>query len=327
MSKAALAVVILAAGKGTRMKSELPKVLHPLLGRPMLGYVLDAVKRLKPAKNIMVVGHQAERVKEAFREWRGTFVNQAPQLGTGHALQITQEELKSFQGIVLVLSGDVPLIETGTLKKMLQLHRKTEAVLTLISAEVNDPKGYGRIIRNTQKQLVRIVEEKDASRQERSIREINTGLYAFNSEFLSSALSGLTPKNRQKEYYLTDVVQLARGKGLPVAVLCHSNTDEVLGINDRIDLTRSCQVLRQRILMKWMRRGVTIIDPLTTQIEDVVRIGQDTVIGPFTCIRGKSRIGSHCEIQSHVVIEEAIIKGGISIPPFSWIKNQTLREK
>lgn len=326
MRKKPLSVVILAAGKGTRMKSDLPKMLHPLLGKPMLGYVLDAAKRLKPAKNIMVVGHQAERVRGTFREWIGIFVYQSPQLGTGHALKLAQKELESSQGTVLVLSGDVPLIETGTLKKLLQLHLREAAVLTLISTEVKDPKGYGRIIRNPQKQVARIIEEKDASQLERLIREINTGLYAFDSEFLFSALSGLTRKNRQKEYYLTDLVQLAREKGLPVAVLCHSKPEEVLGVNDREELARSGQVLRERILKEWMHRGVTIIDPLTTYIEGTVRIGPDTVICPFTCLRGKTRIGSHCEIQSHVVIDGAIIKDGISVPPFSWIKNRTVKE-
>ena len=325
MPKKPLSVVILAAGKGTRMKSDLPKTLHPLLGRPMLGYVLDAAKSLKPAKNIMVVGHQAERVREVFREWTGTFVNQSPQLGTGHALKVTQKELESFHGTVLVLSGDVPLIEKGTLKKMLQFHQRGQAVLTLISTEVKDPKGYGRIIRDPQNQLVRIVEEKEASPQERLIGEINTGLYAFDSEFLFSALSGLTRKNRQKEYYLTDLVQLARENGLPVAVFRHSKPEEVLGINDREELARSTHVLRQRILKEWMHRGVTIIDPLTTYIEATVRIGPDTVIGPFTIIRGKTRVGSHCEIQSHVVIDGATLRDGMAIPPFSLIKNKNLK--
>jgi bifunctional UDP-N-acetylglucosamine pyrophosphorylase / glucosamine-1-phosphate N-acetyltransferase len=327
MCKKPLSVVILAAGKGTRMKSDLPKMLHPLLGKPMVGYVLDAAKSLKPAKNIMVVGHQAERVREAFRGWIGTFVNQSPQLGTGHALKVTQKELGSFQGTVLVLSGDVPLIEKGTLKKLLRFHLSGRAVLTLISTAVKDPKGYGRIIRDPQKQLVRIVEEKEASQQERLIREINTGLYAFDSEFLFSALSGLTRKNRQKEYYLTDLVQSAREKGLPMAVLCHSNPEEVLGINDREELARSGQVLRQRILKEWMHRGVTIIDPLTTYIEGTVQIGPDTVIAPFTSIRGKTRIGSHCEIQSHVVIDAATLEDGIAISPFSLIKNKNLKRE
>jgi bifunctional UDP-N-acetylglucosamine pyrophosphorylase / glucosamine-1-phosphate N-acetyltransferase len=324
LNRKPLAVVILAAGKGTRMKSDIPKVLHPLLGKPMLSYVLETTRSLQPQKNLLVIGHQAKRLMEAFQTWPGVFVNQSPQLGTGHALQTAQKEMEPFQGTVLVLYGDVPLIEKGTLRKMLQVHNRHRAVLTLISTHVADPKGYGRIIRDQQGRLQRIVEEKDASSQERQIREINTGLYCFESEFLFSSLSKLTRKNQQKEYYLTDLVQLAWEKGLPVSAFFHSRSEEVLGINDRSELARSSRVLGQRILKEWMLRGITIIDPLSTYIESSVRVGPDTIIGPFTLIRGNTRIGSRCEISSHVVIEESIVKDGVRIPPFSLIKNQTL---
>jgi bifunctional UDP-N-acetylglucosamine pyrophosphorylase / glucosamine-1-phosphate N-acetyltransferase len=319
-----LAVVILAAGKGTRMKSDLPKVLHPLLGKPILGYVLDTARSLRPQKNLLVVGHQAELLVEAFRTWPVVFVKQSPQLGTGHALQVAQKEMKGFQGSVLVIYGDVPLVEKGILTKMLQVHDLEKAALTLISTDVADPKGYGRIIRDPQRRLLKIVEEKDASPKERQIREINTGLYCFDSGFLFSSLSKLTRKNRQKEYYLTDLVQLAREKGLTVASYLHSRSEEVLGINDRSELARSGQILEQRILKDWMLRGVTIIDPMSTYIESSVRVGPDTIIGPFTMIRGNTRIGARCEISSHVVIEESIIKDGVRIPPFSLIKKQTI---
>lgn len=320
--KKPIAVVILAAGKGTRMKSTLPKVLHPLLGKPMLSYVLDTAQSFKPLKNILVVGHQADRVVEAFPDWPGIFVRQVPQLGTGHALQVTRKELASFQGTVLVLSGDVPLIEKETLKKLLQVHERSQAVLTLISTEIEDPKGYGRIIRDLQGNLVRIVEEKDATPQERLIREINSGLYCFNSDFLFSGLSRLTRKNSQKEYYLTDLVQMARDKGQRVAAFLQSRSQEVLGVNDRAELARSSQVLRQRILQDWMHRGVSILDPVTTYIESSVRIGRDTVIGPFTSLLGKTRVGSHCHIQSHAVIDSATIKDGTTLAPFSYFKNE-----
>jgi len=321
MTKKPLAVVILAAGKGTRMKSGLPKVLHPLLGKPMLSYVLDTARSLRPQKNLLVVGHQAKRLIETFPTWPGIFVKQFPQLGTGHALQTAQKEMKSFQGTVMVLYGDVPLIEKGTLTKMLQVHRREKAVLTLISTEIENPKGYGRIIRDPQGHLLKIVEEKDASPQERKIREINTGLYCFDSGFLFSSLSKLTRKNRQKEYYLTDLVQLARGKGLPLSVFFHSRSEEVLGINDRTELARSGQMLRQRILKDLMLKGVTIVDPATTYIESSVRIGSETVIGPFTMIRGNTRIGSRCVISPHVNIDSATIKDGTIIPPFTYIKS------
>ena len=208
-----LAVVILAAGKGTRMKSDLPKVLHPLLGKPMLDYVLDTARSMRPQKNLLVVGHQAELLEEAFRTWPGVFVKQSPQLGTGHALQMAQKEMKGFQGTVLVLYGDVPLIEKGTLTKMLQVHKKEKAVLTLISTNVADPKGYGRIIRDPQGRLLKIVEEKDASPQERQVREINTGLYCFDSGFLFSSLSKLTPKKPAKGILSDRPGSIGPGKG------------------------------------------------------------------------------------------------------------------
>lgn len=327
MSKMPLALVILAAGKGTRMKSALPKVLHPLLGKPMLSYVLETAKRLRPFRNILVIGHQGDRVAEAFPDWSGIFVRQVPQLGTGHALQVTQKALDSFQGSVMVLSGDVPLIEKETLKRLIQVHRQGKAVLSLISTEVENPTGYGRIIRDPNGQLVKIVEEKDATPLEREIREINTGLYCFDSKFLFSSLSRLTRKNSQKEYYLTDLIQMACEKRQPVTTHLHPRSEEVLGINDRAELARSGQVLRQRINTDWMQKGVTVLDPLTTYIEPSVRIGPDTSIGPFTVLLGKTRIGARCRISSHVVIEGSTLKDGITIPPFSWINNQVLPEK
>jgi bifunctional UDP-N-acetylglucosamine pyrophosphorylase/glucosamine-1-phosphate N-acetyltransferase len=268
------------------------------------------------------VGYQAKRLIEAFPTWPGIFVKQFPQLGTGHALQTAQKEMKNFQGTVLVLYGDVPLIEKGTLTKMLQVHRREKAVLTLISTEIENPKGYGRIIRNPQGHLLKIVEEKDASPQERKIREINTGFYCFDSGFLFSSLSKLTRKNRQKEYYLTDLVQLAQEKALPVSTFFHSRSEEVLGINDRSELARSSQMLRQRVLKDQMLKGVTIVDPATTYIESSVRIGSETVIGPFTMIRGNTRIGSRCVISPHVNIDSATIKDGTIIPPFTYIKSR-----
>jgi bifunctional UDP-N-acetylglucosamine pyrophosphorylase / glucosamine-1-phosphate N-acetyltransferase len=237
---------------------------------------------------------------------------------------MAQKEMKSFQGTVLVLYGDVPLIEKETLKKLLLIHGGEKAALTLISTEAGNPKGYGRIIRDPQGHLAKIIEEKDATAQERQIREINTGIYCFDSEFLFTSLPKLTRKNNQKEYYLTDLVQLGRKQGLACSVFFHSRSEEVLGVNDRADLARSAQVLQQRILKDWMGQGVTIIDPLSTQIESSVRVGPDTIIGPFTMIRGNTRIGSHCEISSHVVLEDSIIKDRAVIPPFSLIKNQTI---
>jgi bifunctional UDP-N-acetylglucosamine pyrophosphorylase / glucosamine-1-phosphate N-acetyltransferase len=321
--KNALAVVILAAGKGTRMKSDLLKVLHPLMGKPVLSYVLDTALRLRPQKNLLVVGYKAKRLITAFKEWPGIFVEQSPQLGTGHALRIAQQKMKTFRGTVLVLYGDVPLIEKETLKKVIRFHQRRRLVLTLLSTGLENPKGYGRIVRTPKGDLLKIVEEKDATAQERQIREINTGIYCFDSEFLAAALSKLTRKNRQREYYLTDLVQMARENDLPCSAVFHPRSEEVLGINDRNELAHSSQIVRQKLLQDWMLRGVTIVDPQSTYIEHPVKIGPDTTIGPFTVIRGKTRIGSSCEISSHVVIEDSEVRDGSKIPPFSFIKNQT----
>jgi bifunctional UDP-N-acetylglucosamine pyrophosphorylase / glucosamine-1-phosphate N-acetyltransferase len=322
-----LALVVLAAGKGTRMKSDLPKVLHPLMGRPMLDYVLKTAKALRPQQTVIVVGHQARRVQAAFPDFKGAFVLQSPQLGTGHALQTAQKSLASFKGAILVLSGDVPLMGKETLKQLIRRFQKNRAALALITTVLKNPFGYGRIIRDSRQHLLRIVEEKDATPAERSLQEINTGLYCFNSEFLFSSLSGLTRKNRQKEYYLTDLVRMAGEKGLPMTTMVHPYPEEVLGINDRAELARSSQLLRQRINQKWMQQGVTLLDPTTTYIEPSVGIGPDTVIGPFTRLLGKTRIGLRCLIDSHSVLEESILKDEVMIPPFTWIKKQVVRKE
>jgi bifunctional UDP-N-acetylglucosamine pyrophosphorylase/glucosamine-1-phosphate N-acetyltransferase len=219
----------------------------------------------------------------------------------------------------MVLSGDVPLIEKESLKKLLRIHNRSKAVLTLTSTELADPQGYGRIIRDPQGNLERIVEEKDATPQERLLREINSGLYCFEAGFLFTALSGLTRKNKQKEYYLTDLVQIAREAGQPMAAFFHPQSEEVLGINDRSELARSSRILRRRILQHWMVRGVTVLDPETTYIERSVRIGPDTIIGPFTSLLGNTRIGAHCTLQSHVVINSRTVKDGAIIPPFTCL--------
>lgn len=324
--KSPLAVVILAAGKGTRMKSDLPKVLHPLMGRPLLAYVIKTAQALNPEKTLIVVGHQASRVQAAFPDFKGEFVLQSPQLGTGHALQTARTALGLFKGVVLVLSGDVPLMGKETLQELIRRFRKDQAALALISTIVEEPFGYGRILRDARRQLMGIVEEKDATPEEKALREINSGLYCFDSEFLFSALSGLTRKNKQKEYYLTDLVRLAGESGLSMTTLVHPRSEEVLGINDRAELARSSRLLRREINQQWMRRGVTLLDPDTTYIEPSVHIGPDTVIGPFTLISGKTRIGSRCLVHSHVVIEEARVKDEATIPPFSRVKKQIVRK-
>ena len=321
-----VAIVILAAGKGTRMKSDLPKVLQPLLGRPMLDYVLETARQLKAQKTLVVIGHQAGLVRETYKDEQVVFIHQRPQLGTGHAVQTTRKELDSFQGTVLVLSGDVPIIRPSTLKDLLKNHWKEKVVLSLISTVVDAPKGYGRIIRDSRGWLEKIVEEKDASPRERRINEINTGIYCFEKEFLFSFLPRLRRKNQQKEYYLTDLIHLALRENLKVAVTLHPEAEEVLGINSHRELARTNRILRQEVLDHWMRQGVSILDPSTTYIEKTVRIGSNCVIGPFSVLLGKTRIGTNCVIHSHVVIENSVVKDGLTILPFSRILNRVMNQ-
>jgi bifunctional UDP-N-acetylglucosamine pyrophosphorylase/glucosamine-1-phosphate N-acetyltransferase len=285
----------------------------------MLSYVLKTARQLKTQRTLVIIGHQFEKVRETFGQYPVTFVLQQPQLGTGHAVQKTQKELASFRGTVLVLSGDVPLIRASTLTALLEHHRKEKAALSLISTAVEAPRGYGRIIRDPRGGLEKIVEEKDASAAERRIKEINTGIYCFEKEFLFEFLPRLRRKNQQKEYYLTDLVGLARKEKLKVAIALHPESAEVLGINSLRELARSSQILRQEVLNHWMDQGVRILDPATTYIEQAVQIGPDTEIGPFTVLQGKTRIGTHCIIQSHTVIENATVRDGSTIPAFSRI--------
>ena len=322
-----LAIVILAAGKGTRMKSDRPKVLHPLLGRPLLDYVLAVAGRLKPEKTVVVVGHEADQVSRTFARPELTFVRQVPQLGTGHAVRQAEAELSGFPGTILVLSGDIPLVAEDTLKRLLKMHRRSGAPVTLLSTFLEDPFGYGRILRDSRGGLLRIVEEKDASPEDRRVQEVNAGIYCFETPFLFEALAGLSRKNRQKEYYLTDLVEKAQRAGLPVQVFQHARSEEVLGINDRLELARSDRILRRRINEDWMRKGVTLQDPDSTLIESTVSIGPDTTIGPFTVLRGRTRIGKGCVIHSHTVLENARLADGASAGPLMEIKNRLIKKE
>ncbi|TLU53533.1 MAG: UDP-N-acetylglucosamine pyrophosphorylase [Chlorobium sp.] len=228
----ALAVIILAAGKGTRMQSELPKVLHLANGLPLIDYVLETAQSLQPEKIVLVVGHQAERVINASARFKVAAALQEPQLGTGHAVMQTETHLHDFQGEVLILSGDAPLVNPLTLKNLIAFHRSTEAVATVLTAELDDPTGYGRIIRKTNSDTVlKIVEQKDASEGEREVKEINSGVYVFNAKVLFDALGQIDTNNAQKEYYLTDVFAVCFGKGTRVCAFTTDNADEILGIN------------------------------------------------------------------------------------------------
>jgi len=242
-----LAVVILAAGKGTRMKSNLVKVLHPVAGSPMFSYPLDLARRLKPSRLVVVVGFQADLVQEKFKADDVTFVLQKEQLGTGHAVLAAKPALRGFRGSVLILSGDVPLLTEETVRRFLKAHQARQAALSVMTVELEDPNGYGRVFRNADESLLRIAEDKDLEPGEEKVREINTGIYCVDADFLFSALSQVTPQNAQKEYYLTDIVGRANSEKKKVLPFLVEDSLEVMGINTQAELAKADQWMKKKI--------------------------------------------------------------------------------
>lgn len=332
-----LHVVVLAAGKGTRMKSALPKVLHRVGGLPMIAYVLDGARQLAPTTTTVVVGHRGDQLNDALARYPGlTFVVQEPQLGTAHALQTTEPVLQGATGTLVLLSGDVPLLSAETLKALVDRHQAADAAATVITAFVDHPRGYGRIVRSG-RQIARIVEEEDASSTEREICEINSGIYAFALDRLFDAVRGIAANNRQREYYLPDLVAIYRGLGLGVETITVQNPDEIQGINSRAELAAVGRSVRQTKNAALMAAGVTIEDPATTYIDRDVEIGADTILHPLVSIEGRTTIGSGCEIHSgariansrigdrvtvlnHCVITDASIESDASVGPFAHVR-------
>lgn len=254
-------VLIMAAGKGTRLNSSLPKVLHRLAGRPLIEHVLQTVQALDPGQTLVVVGHQAELVKSRLRHRDVEYAEQVPQLGTGHAVQVARDWWSGKSGNLLILSGDVPLISAGTLRRMIQAHHRTSASLTLLSTRLADPTGYGRVIRAEDGRVRGIVEQKEADPSELQVREVNTGLYCFRITDLPEVIDRLTPDNRQNEYYLTDCVGLLSRQGKRVEAVVCEDWLEVMGINSPIDLARMEKLLRERRSAKRLNPGPAAIDP------------------------------------------------------------------
>lgn len=306
------------------MKSALAKVLHPLAGRPLVAHVLDLAHQLAPQQLITVVGHQAEAVR-AVCEPRGAIcVLQESQLGTGHAVAQAEPWLADFPGDVLVLYGDVPLLQPATVHALLETHRQQHAAVTVLTACLDDPTGYGRIVRDDQGRMVRIVEERDASETEKALCEVNSGIYCLAAPFLFPALRQVGRDNAQGEQYLTGVVTVAVAEQRPVAHVLVARAQEILGVNTRADLAYLEALLRRRICETFMLDGVTIVDPATTVLDSQVRIGQDTVIAPHTHILGQSVIGTDCRLGPHVVIQDSTLGNSVCVEPFCVIKAATV---
>ncbi len=290
-----LVTVILAAGKGTRMKSSLPKVLHRVGGKSMLQHVLDAAREAGAKRNIIVTGFGGDQVQEAIGN-QAEFVVQAEQLGTGHAVQQTAPLLKDEKGVVMVLCGDTPLLTGSLLKKLYDAHIEAAAKATVLTAIMPDATGYGRIIRTATGTVKKIVEHKDATDEERRVREVNSGIYCFSARDLFAALQEVDCDNAQGEYYLPDVLGILRGKGEKIWAVAADDYESTLGINSRVQLAGAEKILRRRKNIALMDSGVTIMDPDSTFVDANVTIGRDTVLYPFTWLEGSTTVGEGCEI-------------------------------
>jgi bifunctional UDP-N-acetylglucosamine pyrophosphorylase / glucosamine-1-phosphate N-acetyltransferase len=323
-----MATIILAAGKGTRMKSDLVKVLHPLLGLPMLAYPVDlAFNGIQAEKTIVVAGFQADQIRKRFEDPRILFALQEEQLGTGHAVLQALPLLEGFRGKVLILCGDVPLVKRETLLSFIEASQKSRSTLSVMTVVVENPFGYGRILRNSKGWLKRIVEEKDARKKEKAIREINTGIYCIQAPFLAESLKKIGKKNAQGEYYLTDLVEIAGRKGLKCSAFRAADPIEVMGINTRVDLAIAHEALRQEKVRTLMLSGVTVIDPKTTYPDQRVEIGMDTVLYPNCTLQGNTRIGARCTLEPNCKISDSLIGDEVVIRANSVITESRIENK
>lgn len=305
-----VAVAILAAGKGTRMRSDLPKVLHLLGGRSLVERVLIGCADLQPERQLAIVGYQANRVKEAMLDYPDLeFVEQTQQLGTGHAVQQLIPYLADFQGDLLVLNGDVPLLRPETLKALLETHQQHQNAATILTAQIQNPQGYGRVFCDSSNLLKEIIEDRDCTDTQRQNRRVNAGIYCFNWQKLQAVLPQLQSNNSQQEYYITDAVNFLS----PVMVYDVADDREILGINDRRQLATAYQILQSRIKDDWMAAGVSIIDPDSVTIDDTVSIGVDTIIEPQTHLRGNTTIGSGSRIGPGSTIENSQVGNNVTL--------------
>lgn len=306
-----LHAVVLAAGKGTRMRSALPKVLHTANGKPLLAYVIDALKEsnVQEENMVVVVGHGAEQVRAAF-DGAYHFVLQEPQLGTGHALQLAMPALAGAEGYLLVVCGDTPLLRGETLRGLVDYARQSQASATVLSAVLADPSGYGRLLRDEMGNLRAIVEQKDAGPSELAVKEINTGAYCFYLADIRPLVAGLKNTNAQNEYYITDLIAALVREGKKVNALPVTDAEEILGVNDRVQLAQAAAILRSRKLYALMTAGVSVIDPAHTYIETDCQVGADTVIEPGVFLRGRCQIGANCLLGPDSDIRDSIVGDG-----------------
>lgn len=322
-----LRTVILAAGKGTRMKSDVPKVLHEVCGKPIIEYVFDAAKAAGSLKTYVVIGHKGNAVKKRLSP--GAMIVRQPKLsGTADAVRRVEGLLKNYRGDVLVLCGDTPLLNRAVIKELVGKHKRSKAVCTFLTATVDDPQEYGRVIRNERGEVVAIREDKDAAEHEKGIAQINVGVYCVQSRALFGALRRVRLNEKKKEFYLTDIIDLFHQGGLRIETVTLEDPVEGLGVNTKEDLAAAERVIRERILKNFMRDGVTIVDPATTYIDADVRIGKDTCIRPFTIIEKDVRIGDRCVIGPFARLRPGVRLGkGVEIGNFTEVSRTKIGNK
>ncbi|ACA58636.1 bifunctional UDP-N-acetylglucosamine diphosphorylase/glucosamine-1-phosphate N-acetyltransferase GlmU [Candidatus Desulforudis audaxviator] len=321
-----LAAVVLAAGRGTRMKSRRPKVLHRVAGRPMVGYVMEAVREAGANRIIVVAGYGHEEVAAVVNELGGEVVVQEPQLGTAHAVLQAEEKLADHRGQVLVVCGDTPLLRGETLSKLAVRHREADAAATVLTAFLDDPTGYGRVIRDAAGRFVRIVEQSDGTPEELAVREVSTGVFCFAAGGLFECLRRISPDNQQGEYYLPDALIVYLKNGLTVSTCPVEDPAEIYGINDRRQLAEVERLMRSAVLDYWMGEGVTVVDPASTYIDRAARIGRDTVIHPSSFIEGDSVIGEECEIGPNARLVRARLGDRVSVQ-YAVVLDSTIGER
>jgi bifunctional UDP-N-acetylglucosamine pyrophosphorylase/glucosamine-1-phosphate N-acetyltransferase len=333
--------VILAAGQGTRMKSSLYKVLHPVCDKPMVQHVVDHIREAEIDRIVTVIGHGAEKVKAQLGE-RSKYVLQEEQLGTAHAVMQADQLLSNKEGITVVICGDTPLISSATMKSLMEHHQSSKAKATILTAHTNDPSGYGRIIRNNEGLVEKIVEHKDANDNELKINEINTGTYCFDNQALFSSLKKVGNENSQGEYYLPDVIEILKEQGEIISAYQTTDFEETLGVNDRIALSKAEKIMQRKINEQHMKNGVSFIDAEHTYISAEATIGRDTVVYPGTFIKGRTIIGEDCVIGPHseivnceigdateikqTVVHQSKVGKGVKIGPFAHIRPSSIIE-
>ena len=330
--------LVLAAGQGKRIKSDLPKVLHKVCGKEMLKHVIDSIRRSGIDDIDVIIGKGAELVKERTSDKNVSYSLQAEQLGTGHAVRCAEEFLKDKKGVVAIFAGDTPLIKQSTIERLFKNHIENENAATILTSIVGDPTGYGRIVRDENDQVLKIVEHKDCNEEELKINEMNTAIYCFDIELLVNALGKINNNNNQGEYYLTDIIEILKSENKSVGAVV-TEYEETIGVNSRVQLAEAEEILRNRINLEHMENGVTLIDPKTTYIGIDVEIGKDTIIYPNNILEGNTKIGDNCllyqnsritdsvignevEIQSSVILSSSV-GDNTTVGPFAYIRPES----